>query len=233
LKFFKKIRRSSVARRLAAFFITQYVKLVWATGKWEYLGKEYPEPYWHANKPVIGCFWHGRLLMMLKVWLGPHKFYMLISSHPDGEIIARATQSFGFGWVAGSSNRGGKRALLNIVKILRGGESIGVTPDGPRGPRHQVSLGVIQMAKLGRAAILPVSYSSTRGIFMKTWDQFFLPLPFGRGVFMYGPMIEVTDSEKTEEELRVELENSLKELTRKVDLLCGQKTKESALKEPL
>jgi lysophospholipid acyltransferase (LPLAT)-like uncharacterized protein len=89
------------------------------------------------------------------------------------------------------------------------------------------------MAKLGKAAILPVSYSSTRGIFMKTWDQFFLPLPFGKGVFMYGPMIEVADSEKTEEELRLELGNSLKDLTRKADLYCGQKAEESVSKESL
>ncbi|MBY0500770.1 MAG: lysophospholipid acyltransferase family protein [Alphaproteobacteria bacterium] len=233
MKLLKKIRRSSVVRRLAAFFITQYVKLIWLTGKWEYLGKDHPDPYWRQNKPVIGCFWHGRLLMMLKVWLGPHKFHMLISSHPDGEIIARATQKFGFGWIAGSSSRGGRKAFLDIIKVLRGGESIGVTPDGPRGPRYVASIGVIQMARLGGAAILPVSYSSTRGSFIKSWDHFFLPLPFGRGVFIYGPMIEVAGSEKSDEELRQELEDSLKELTRKADHYCGQEIEKNLLKESL
>jgi lysophospholipid acyltransferase (LPLAT)-like uncharacterized protein len=224
VKLLKKIRRSSSVRRLAAFFITQYVRLIWATGKWDYIGKEYPEPCWQMNKPVIGCFWHGRLLMMLKVWLGSHKFHMLISSHPDGEIIARATQNFGFGWIAGSSNRGGRKALTTILRTLKQGESIGVTPDGPRGPRYKVSLGVIQMARLAGTAILPVSYSSTKGIFMKSWDQFFLPLPFGKGVFMYGPLVEVAGSLKSDEELRLDLETTLKELTRKADLYCGRKS---------
>lgn len=223
MKFLKKIRKSSRIRKLAAFLITQYVRLIWLTGKWQYLGKENPQVCWQANKPVIGCFWHGRLLMMLKVWLGPHKFHMLISSHPDGEIIARATQNFGFGWIAGSTNRGGRKALTTILKTLKKGESIGVTPDGPRGPRYQVSVGVIQIARLTGAAILPVSYSSTKGILMKTWDQFFLPLPFGKGVFMYGPLIEVEKSLKSDEELRQELEVTLKDLTRKADLYCGRK----------
>lgn len=227
----KKIRKSSVARRFAAFFITQYVKFVWLTSQWEYLGKENPAPYWREGKPVIGCFWHGRLLMMLKVWLGHHKFHMLISSHPDGEIIARATQNFGFGWIAGSSTRGGRKALMDIIKTLRKGESIGVTPDGPRGPRYHASLGVIQMARLGNAAILPVSYSSTRGRFMKSWDRFFLPLPFGKGVFIYGPVIEVEGSSKNDEELRQELEESLKDLTRKADLYCGREVEKALLKE--
>lgn len=222
MRLLKKIRKSSAMRRMAAFFITQYVKLIWITNKWEYLGKEHPLPYWQKNKPVIGCFWHGRLLMMLKVWLGPHKFHMLISSHPDGEIIARTTQNFGFGWIAGSSTRGGKRAVTKIVRTLKQGESIGITPDGPQGPRYQVSLGVIQMARLGKVAILPVAYSSTKGIFMKSWDKFFLPLPFGRGVFIYGPLLEVSKSKKSDEVLRQELEDTLKALTHKADLYCGR-----------
>lgn len=231
MRFLKKIRRSSVVRRLAAFLIAKYVQLIWLTGKWEYLGKEYPGPYWRQNKPVIGCFWHGRLLMMLKVWLGSHKFHMLISSHPDGEIIARATQSFGFGWIAGSSTRGGRKAFIEILRTLKKGESIGVTPDGPRGPRYHASLGIIQMARLGEAAIMPISYSSTKGCFMKSWDRFFLPFPFGRGVVIYGPMIEVAGSLKSDEELRQELEDSLKNLTRKADLYCGREIEMALVKE--
>ncbi len=227
----KKVRSSSVIRRLAGLFIAQYVKLVWLVGKWEYIGKEYPDSYWRQNKPVIACFWHGRLLMMFKAWFGRHKLHMLISSHPDGEIIARTTQNFGYGWIAGSSTRGGRKALLNIIKTLKNGESAGITPDGPRGPRYHASLGVIQMARLGGAAIMPMSYSSTRRILMKSWDHFFLPLPFGRGVIIYGPLIEVEGSTKTDEELRQDLEKSLKELTHKADLYCGHEIEKTPLGE--
>lgn len=227
----KKIRKSLAARRIAAFLITQYVRLIWLTSRWEFLGKENPDPYWHQNKPIIACFWHGRLLMMFKSWFGPHKLHMLISTHPDGEIIARTTQNFGFGWIAGSSSKGGRKAFMDIIKALRKGESIGVTPDGPRGPRYHASLGIIQMARLGNAAILPISYSSTKGRFMKSWDRFFLPHPFGKGVFIYGPMIEVAGSQKSDEELRKELEESLKDLTRKADLYCRREVEEALLKE--
>jgi len=231
VKFFKKIRRSTAVRRLASFLITQYVRLVWLTSRWESFGKEYPDPYWRQTKPMIACFWHGRLLMMFKAWGGTNKLHMLISSHPDGEIIAKTTQAFGYGWIAGSSNRGGRKAFLESVKILKNKEAVGVTPDGPRGPRYQASVGIIQMAKLGNAAILPISYSSTRGIFMKSWDRFFLPFPFGKGVFMYGSMIEVAGSSKSDEELRQDLEDSLKELTQKADLYCGREVEKDLIEE--
>ncbi len=230
MSLYKKIRSSSRVRRLAGLFIAQYVKLIWATGKWELLNKQFPDPYWDKNKPVISCFWHGRLLMLFKAWYGHHKLHMLISSHPDGEIIARTTQNFGYGWIAGSSTRGGKQAFLKILKTLKYGESVGITPDGPRGPRYQASPGVIKMARLSKAAILPMSYSSSRGIFMKTWDRFFLPLPFGKGVIVYGPLIEVENSSKTDEELRHELESSLRDLTIQADVYCGQmKTQEKLI----
>ena len=125
--------------------------------------------------------------------------------------------------------RGGRKALLNIVKTLKRGESAGITPDGPRGPRYHASLGVIQMARLGGAGIMPISYSSTQGLSMKSWDRFFLPLPFGKGVIMYGRMIEVAGSPKSDEQLRQELENSLKDLTRKADLYCGREIEKGLL----
>ncbi|HBG34716.1 MAG TPA: hypothetical protein DER04_07285 [Holosporales bacterium] len=221
MKLFKKIRKSSFIRRAAGFLIAQYVRLIWLTNKWDLQQKNYPDPYWEGGEPIIACFWHGRLLMLFKAWFGLHKLHMLISSHPDGEIIARATQNFGFGWIAGSSTRGGNQALRNILRLLKRGDSIGVTPDGPRGPRYQASLGVIQMARLAKVAILPVSYSTTRGIFMKTWDHFFIPLPFGRGIIRYGPLIDVSTASKSDEEIREELEKSLLNLTHQVDRDCG------------
>lgn len=226
MNIYKKIRSSSSLRRLAGILIAKYVNLVWATGKWKLIDVHYPEQSWRDNKPIIACFWHGRLLMLFKAWYGKHKLHMIISSHHDGEIIARTTQSFGYGWIAGSSTRGGKQAFLKTLKILKRGESVGITPDGPRGPRQRASLGVIQIARHSNAAIFPVTYSSSRGLFMKTWDRFFLPLPFGKGIILYGPLIDVANSSKNDEEIKEELENTLNALTQKADQLCHQ-TKET------
>ena len=222
MKFFKKLRKLDVTKRVLASLITCYIKFVWLTSRWEFIGVEYPAACWRQNKAMIACFWHGRVLIMFKAWLSSNKFHMLISNHSDGEIIARTTQNFGFGWIAGSSSKGGRKAFMTILKTLKNGESVGVTPDGPRGPRYHMSLGSIQMARLSGAPIFPVSYSSTRGIFMKSWDQFFFPLPFGRGVFVYGPLLDIANSPKSDEELRQELETMLRDLTKQADLHCGQ-----------
>lgn len=221
MKFLKKIRKSSSIRRLAALLITAYHKLVWITSRWEFIGKEYPTPYWQEKKPMIACFWHGRLLMMFKAWFSHQKLHMLISSHPDGEIIGRVCQHLGYGAIPGSSTRGGKEAFLTILRALKKGESVGVTPDGPRGPRYHVSPGIIKMARLSKTPILPIAYSVKRGIFMKTWDRFLLPFPFTKGVFIYGPVLDVAASSKSDEDLQQELETTLRQLTQTVDHVCG------------
>lgn len=218
---YKKIRKSSWIQVFAAFLATQYLKFVWLTSRWEYIDRENIEPYWNNNTAIIGCFWHGRLSMMLKAWESSQKFYMLISNNIDGKIGQRLVENFGYGVIAGSSSKGGKAAVLAMVKTLKQGQSIGITPDGPRGPRHRSKLSVIQMARMGETVIIPFTWSSTRGKFMNTWDRFFFPLPFGRGVYICGTPIEVIGSSKSDEELRQELENALIEITQRADHYCG------------
>jgi len=218
----KEIRKSMFIRKAAGVLIAYYVRLVWLTSRWESYGLEHAQPAWDANTPVLGCFWHARLLMMMKVWYGQHKFHMLISSHPDGQIVARAAESHNIGWVAGSTNRNPLQAMRKILGTLKGGESVGITPDGPRGPRYVATLGAIQIAKSAGVDVYPVAYSTTRGIFLKSWDRFLLPLPFGRGVFVYGEPVRIKDSKLSLEELRQLLEDRINLVTRQADALCGR-----------
>lgn len=186
------------------------------------MGKEHPTPYWQEKKPMVVCFWHGRLLMMFKAWFSTQKLHMLISSHADGEIIGRVCQQFHYGAIPGSSTRGGKEAFLNILRVLKKGDSVGITPDGPRGPRYKVSPGIIKIARLSKTPILPIAYSVKKGAFMKSWDRFLLPFPFTKGIFIYGPVLDVAASSKSDEDLQKDLETTLRHLTKTVDRLCGQ-----------
>lgn len=224
MKILRRHRTLPFVQWLAAFLVTLYVDIVWLTCRWKFIGEEFPTPYWKKKKPLIACFWHGRLLIMFKAWHTPQKLHMLSSTHPDGEIVGRVIENFGFGSVLGSSTKGGKKAFLSMVKILHNGESVGITPDGPRGPRHHISPGVIRMARLGKADILPLTYSVTKGTHLKTWDKFLLPFPFGRGVFIYGPVMNVSASSKTDEELQQDLETTLRNITQQADAYCGRKT---------
>lgn len=224
----KRILRSKAAVRLAADAIAFYVRLVYATSRWQTIGGEHPAHFWSNNQPFILSFWHGRLLMIPAVWRRSAPMHMLISQHRDGELIARAMDPFGIGTVRGSGAKAGKKdkggmgALRHIVRQLKAGEYAGFTPDGPRGPRMRASTGVIAAARLARVPVLPVTYAVKRRRVINSWDRFILPWPFNRGVYLWGDPIDVhSDETETPEQAALRLETAMNALCDRADALCG------------
>ena len=127
----------------------------------EEVNSKAPDAFWKEGKNLIMACWHGRQLMMPFVYQGK-KISILISRHRDGEWIARTVGRFGFHAARGSTTRGGAAALRHLIRSARAGEDLAVTPDGPRGPRHVVQLGVVALAKLTGLPILPVAFGASK-----------------------------------------------------------------------
>ena len=116
------------------------------------------------------------------------------------------------GSVRGSSSRRGSQALRELVSLIRQGEDIAITPDGPRGPRYKLGPGVILLAQATGATIVPARASFSRCFRMKTWDGFIIPLPFSTISVTMGEQIKIPNSpdEKEFERARKNLEDQLK-----------------------
>jgi len=167
------------------------------------------QPYMCGELPAVFAFWHGRLLMMPTACPPKRKMQVLISTHRDGEMIARTMHHFGFGTVRGSTTRGGITAAMNAVKALQAGENVSITPDGPRGPAMRVQPGILSIAQLAGVPVIPVTYASTCHKRMHSWDRFMVALPFGSLYYKVG--VPLTDASK---EL---LEERMVKLTEEVD----------------
>ena len=194
----RAIRKSEALRRAGCWLAAQYIRLVWATGRWEIRGGAIPAQYWSQGKPFIIAFWHGRMLILPCMWPTTSKMHMLISMHRDGEMIAKAIGYFGHGTVRGSAARpgsdkdkGGVAALRGMLKALKADEYVGITPDGPRGPRMRATEGIVTVARVSGVPIIPCSYSARWRCVLGTWDRFVIPLPFTRGVIVWGEPIHV------------------------------------------
>ncbi|MBP1714520.1 MAG: uncharacterized protein H6Q42_2723 [Deltaproteobacteria bacterium] len=194
------------------------LRLLALTIRRDVLHQEHAEKFWNQEKFVIAAFWHQRLLMMPFL---PHKgrVGMMISRHRDGEFIARAVKLFGIDSVRGSTTRGGAAALRGMVRFFESGAHLAITPDGPQGPRHVVQRGVIELARLTAAPIIPVAYSASRKKIFNSWDHFILPLPFCKVIYVYGEAIFIPRnlSEKELEEKRLLVEDRLRQVTAEAD----------------
>jgi lysophospholipid acyltransferase (LPLAT)-like uncharacterized protein len=133
------------------------------------------------------------LAILSRRWTGYQStpIYTLVSQHRDGQFIGAVVRQLGIDIVLGSSSRGGANGLRQLRRLLRRGALVGLTPDGPRGPRRQANHGVAQLAALSGVPILPCAARTSRRIVLNTWDHMLFPLPFGRGVIVCGPTMTV------------------------------------------
>jgi lysophospholipid acyltransferase (LPLAT)-like uncharacterized protein len=226
----RRLLDNPAIQAMVCWAAASYIRLVWITGRWEVENTETLDSMIRDGKPFIICFWHGRLLMFPPAWRWKAKMNILISRHRDGRVIARALRHFGVGTIEGSTSRGGGRALRDLLRALRGGEYIGVTPDGPRGPRMRASAGVIRAARLADVPILPTSYAASRRRVLRSWDRFILALPFTRGVIRVGdPVWPAKSGDAADiEAVRAQLEDALNRLTATLDARFGHAPIEAA-----
>src|SRR5258707_6291469 len=158
----RRVVRSDRLRRLLCWVIQLYIRFVYLTNRWSVEGGEIPRQLRDSGQAFILAFWHGRLLMIPMAWQRLAPMHMLISAHRDGRIIADAVTYFGVNSIAGSTRRGGSSALRLMLKQLAAGDCVGITPDGPRGPAMQASLGVIKFARLAPMPSVPFAFWPTR-----------------------------------------------------------------------
>jgi hypothetical protein len=183
--------RSERLRRALCYAIHLYIRLVYLTNRWSVEGTEHPRRLRDTGRPFILAFWHGRLMMIPMAWQRLAPIHMLISAHRDGRIIADSVAHFGVQTVTGSTRRGGSAALRSMVKSLAAGDCVGITPDGPAGPAMVASAGIVNVARLSGAPIVPVTFATSWRHTMRSWDRMQIALPFGRGAFIWGEPIEL------------------------------------------
>jgi 1-acyl-sn-glycerol-3-phosphate acyltransferase len=126
-------------------------------------------------------------------------------------------------------------ALRAMVKQIKNGDCVGITPDGPRGPAMQASQGIVAAARLAQAPIIPLAYATRRRRVMRTWDRFHLAFPFTEGLHLWGEPIEVpADADEAAlERYRQLVEDRLNALGNEADRRMGHDPLPSAPSLPL
>jgi lysophospholipid acyltransferase (LPLAT)-like uncharacterized protein len=171
------------------------IHLIYLSSRKEIVVDPQVEQMWKREEKMILSLWHDQLLLMGKAYT--HKAQILISASRDGELIARAMAYMGQKAVRGSSSRGGSAAFKQMLRLAREPYDLVITPDGPRGPRHEIKEGVVHLARLSKRAVVPMSMACSRGHRFASWDRFQLPYPFGRLVFVYGEPLYFSADEST------------------------------------
>jgi hypothetical protein len=159
---------------------------------------------------VILCCWHQQFLSAIYHFktYAPYHPALMISQSNDGDIIASIAEKTGWHTIRGSSSREGSRALKEMIDHLNHFGFAGHVLDGPRGPAGVVKAGVVRLAQVTGAVVVPFYTSSDRFWYFNSWDRFMLPKPFARVTLRFGDMLDLTceESEEDFERQRVRLQ---------------------------
>jgi lysophospholipid acyltransferase (LPLAT)-like uncharacterized protein len=193
------------------------------TLRWRVEGIEQFDGIIASGRQPVMAFWHGRILPAT-FFFRRRGIVVITSENFDGEWIARIIESFGYGTARGSTSRGGKKAILQLVRDMKRGKAAGFTLDGPRGPARVAQPGAVWLARATGNPLLPFHLEASSHWTMKSWDRTQIPKPFSTVALAIGEPIYVpaTVADDQLEAVRLELENRLRGLeARAGQLLAG------------
>lgn len=171
------------------------VRLIGVTLRYELEGADPMAAKEGDYKPPILCFWHDRIFSST-YFFRDRGIVVMSSISFDAEYTARCIQRLGFGVIKGSSTRGGTRALVEMIRLMKSGVPSGFTIDGPKGPRYRVKPGPTLLAKRSGCPIVPFNIETSSFWTLGTWDKLQIPVPFSRTKVFFGdPIIIPPDSD--------------------------------------
>jgi len=232
-KLLRDTLRSSWFQRAVGFLAAEWLRLVWLTNRFSFEpgGKDGLYARVEAQMPAIFAFWHGQHFLTPFIKNKPsQKAKVLISLHRDGEFNAIAAERLGIGTIRGSGDhgsafhrKGGVGAFKEMVRALEDNYNVALTADVPKRARI-AGLGIIMLARETGRPIMPFAMVTSRFIRLKNWDRTTINLPFGRGALVGIKEINVPPDADAAlmEELRLDLEATLNEATRRAYAMVGR-----------
>ena len=219
---FKKIVSNFFIKKVISILGLAYILITYYTSKVTFSDRINIDTLCKKNENFIYAFWHDQLLMCPFTWKNNFDILILISKHKDGDIISKVISYMGFKTIRGSTskpgkikNKGGFIAAKQILSSLKNNVCVGIAPDGPRGPRHEVSDGIINIARMSNKKIVPVALGFNSKWTLNTWDKFIVPKFFNRINIAWGEPIEVDNEDNSQ--FQILLKNKLDLLTKNVN----------------
>ncbi len=192
-------------------FVYRFIRLYASTFRLTVKNEDEWMDYLKKGGRVLLCVWHQQFFSAIHYFKTYKKYApgLMISRSADGDLIAGVASRTGWRPARGSSSKGGKSAMMEVISHLKETGLAAHIMDGPRGPIGKDKAGAISIALAADAVIVPFYLSADKAWYSNSWDKFFIPKPFARVTLTYDRMIPLTKPgiEKDFEALRSQVEN--------------------------
>ncbi|MEM9964642.1 MAG: lysophospholipid acyltransferase family protein [Asticcacaulis sp.] len=229
----KRLLEAEWFQAIMARIIVGYLKFCYATTRWHHEGLEAVEAIWRQGGPVVLLLWHQRVHYAPACWPldRAQKMCILVSQSRSGDFSVRTNSLFGYHIIRGSAakksdptkQKGGAQAFREMLRWLRAGNAVALTPDGPRGPAREMTEGALKLSQMSGAAVVLIGQASSRFTAINSWDRQRIPMPFARGAMLWEvlPPVPADADDAVLEALRADMGTRLSALTDMADQRAG------------
>ncbi|HEY5603399.1 MAG TPA: lysophospholipid acyltransferase family protein [Gammaproteobacteria bacterium] len=219
--------RQRLVYSILAALLKRVIRVIWSTCRVTHIvGEQHVERVTAGGKAFIPCYWHQQILFgawyLYQLSKRGIRIGFLVSPSKDGEIATNVINSWGGTVIRGSETRTGAQAMRDMYNlIVKEKISPAINSDGPQGPQHVFKVGDLMLSQLTQAPLLPLAYAASRAWRLNSWDRFLIPMPFSRIAIVIGEPFTTPKGLHAEdlEPQRLQMENTLKDLTRQAEAL--------------
>jgi len=168
------------------------------------------------SENILFMFWHGTMLIPWFINRN-RNFVAVVSQSKDGQILTRLLKRFNYKLIRGSSSKNSKDVMNEMQNVLANGDSLAVTPDGPRGPIHKMKIGGLIASARTKKPIVLCGTAYSKKFVLNSWDRFEIPKPFSKAILVFSDKKYVKQGLPNSDYDRInsELENELNVLQQK------------------
>ena len=215
----KKITRINWVQSLIAYKIYLVIICIEKLSHWKTINREIIINITKEKKPLIILMWHNQIVGVPYSWRLEKKVYNIVTDHPDGKLSNKIQKKFGFVSLERSSKKP-TNILRKLIEIGKNNDCIFITPDAPHGPVNQVNSNIYSLVKKIDANVVFLTFSTNKKITLKTWDKLTIPLPFSKGFFYWGKILNHRDYDQDtfNHEIKYQLNEGIKVVNEHLNL---------------
>ena len=205
------------------FFLNIFANLVFlslwiikSTSNWNGVNEEIIEKELTKKKTLIVLIWHHQLMGSTFSWKFEPKLRPIATSHRDGQLSTLVQKKFGLDPLLRKKDNP-TFLIKNIQKAVQNGDCIYITPDAPHGPPQKINTNIFKLCQKFDLNIAVLSFHTNWHFRINSWDKLKIPLPFSKGIYLWGNEIIQSKEFKNEIDFNKKISDELNKNSERIN----------------
>ena len=204
----KRLSKNNFFLQIFASLVFLSLWIIKSTSNWNGVNEEIIEKELTKKKTFIVLIWHHQLMGSTFSWKFKPKLRPIATSHRDGQLSTLVQKKFGLDPLLRKKDNP-TFLIKNISKAVQNGDCIYITPDAPHGPPKKINTNIFKLCQKFDLNIAILSFHTNKYFRINSWDKLKIPLPFSKGIYLWGNNIIQSKEFKNEIEFNKKISDEL------------------------